>query len=327
MRITEEFNLETEEYFRSQGWLNAKEKVLYYNKAGEGNMNFVARIRTNEGSFIVKQSRPYVEKYPQVPAPVERVLIEKEYYTAAAQSQFLHKLSPKIIGFDEANYVMAMEDLGEASDFLGLYSGKVALNKYEVETLVEYLTTLHELKPSNFPDNGKMKALNHEHIFKYPFLENNGFDLNEVQEGLQELSIPIKRNKLLKAEINILGDSYLANGSCLLHGDFYPGSWLKTENGLKIIDPEFSFMGDAEFDLGVMIAHFKLVGIEEEWIDFAKRTYQKRRSLNSGLLDQYVGVEILRRMVGLAQLPLKLTISQKRKLCMEAEALILGSIS
>jgi 5-methylthioribose kinase len=38
-------------------------------------MNCVLRIETAR-SFIIKQSRGYVEKYPQIAAPAERVLTE-----------------------------------------------------------------------------------------------------------------------------------------------------------------------------------------------------------------------------------------------------------
>jgi len=50
----------------SLGFLNSeKEEVISMKKPGEGNMNVVLRIITNERSFILKQSRPYVEKYQQ----------------------------------------------------------------------------------------------------------------------------------------------------------------------------------------------------------------------------------------------------------------------
>jgi len=57
-----------EEYLRKQKWIKSTEKVLSLEKPGEGNMNFVLRVKTDQGSFIIKQARPWVEKFPQIPA-------------------------------------------------------------------------------------------------------------------------------------------------------------------------------------------------------------------------------------------------------------------
>jgi len=324
MKITEKFTSETEDYFRFKGWLKPEDKVLCYEKAGEGNMNLVVRVKTNRGSFIVKQSRTYVEKYPQVMAPIERIETERTYYQTTSVSPTLSNYSPKIIDFDSANFAMVMEDLGSASDFLGLYKSTTDVSERELNELTTYIVTLHELDPKGMVDNSKMKALNHEHIFNYPFLEENGFDLNTVQEGLQDLALPFKKNKSLKIKIKNLGDRYLTNGSTLLHGDFYPGSWLKIEKEIKVIDPEFAFMGDREFDLAVMIAHLKMAEAKNSLIEFVLTNYQKSATINIALLNQYIGVEILRRLIGLAQLPLGLNLNQKQQLASEASTMIFG---
>ena len=58
-----------------------------------------------------------------------------------------------------------------------------------------------------------------------------------------------------------VGDIYLSDdGGVLLHGDYYPGSWLKTDAGFRVIDPEFCFLGPPEFDLGVLAAHWIFCG-------------------------------------------------------------------
>jgi 5-methylthioribose kinase len=42
---------------------------------------------------------------------------------------------------------------------------------------------LHQVQVSDFPDTTGMHTLNHEHIFEFPFLEENGFDLDQIQPG------------------------------------------------------------------------------------------------------------------------------------------------
>ena len=115
----------------------------------------------------------------------------------------------------------------------------------------ELFSHLHNCDWNNqkklFPSNQPLKQLNHEHIFNYPYMLDNGFNLDTIQRGLQGLSLKVKQNKTLKKLIKEMGQKYLATGSVLIHGDFYLGSWLKVDNEIKIIDLEFAYFGYAEF--------------------------------------------------------------------------------
>ena len=59
--------------------------------------------------------------------------------------------------------------------------------------------------------NRKLRSLNHEHIFIYPLMIDNGFDLNTTQQGLQELSTPFKNNEQLKNKAQELGATYVGS--------------------------------------------------------------------------------------------------------------------
>ena len=63
-------------FLHDQGWLPANESIQEVTRAGDGNMNCAVRVTTTATSFILKQSRPWVEKYPEIAAPVERALRE-----------------------------------------------------------------------------------------------------------------------------------------------------------------------------------------------------------------------------------------------------------
>ena len=315
-----------ESYLKVQGWFLQEERVNKVSIPGEGNMNYVLRISTPDRSFIVKQSREYVEKYPHVSAPADRVLMEAAFYQTTNADPLISKFTPEMIGIDRTNNIMALEDLGTASDFMFLYQQSRVIDISQLAELTDFLTCLHMQFPKmsggeSFKNWG-MRTLNHAHIFLYPFAEENGFDLDSVQPGLQAAAADFKNDDKLKQEVGRLGQLYLSEGNCLLHGDFYPGSWLETSSGIKIIDPEFCFYGPAEFDLGVMIAHLYLAGQTEAMINFTKDRFSSYLQLDNILLNQFVGVEIMRRLIGLAQLPLSSTISQKRELLKFARGLI-----
>jgi 5-methylthioribose kinase len=153
-------------------------------------------------------------------------------------------------------------------------------------------------------------------------MEDNGFNLNNVLEGLQAAAMIYKTDEVFKDIVKKLGEVYLADGQYLLHGDYYLGSFLRTSNGVKIIDPEFCFYGCAEFDLGVLIAHLKMSEQGNEIIVEAIRSYEKAEDFDKKLFNQFIGIEIMRRIIGLAQLPLTLSLEKRVALLKEAKDLI-----
>lgn len=310
------------ELLQNLGFWQSGEKISQISIPGESNMNLVLRIETNQGSYILKQAKSYVRKYPQIPAPIHRIEIEYQFLKQLTGNSFLASLSPKVLQYDAPNHLMLLEDLGEGSDFLSLYGGQRQLKNEEVKHLVDYLMHLHQLQITNFPATGAMRTLNHEHIFNFPFLEENGVDLDSIQPGLQEVSLSYKTDLLLKQGIQALGNRYLADGKVLIHGDYYPGSWLQVPSGIKIIDPEFGGLGDAEFDLGVFLAHLDLSQQAEDLS--AQVQIQYTLPVDWSLVQQYRGVEILRRLIGIAQLPVSLSLDAKKSLLARARTYVMS---
>jgi 5-methylthioribose kinase len=77
-----------EAYLVGRGFAQAGEAITA-ERAGEGNMNCVVRVRLPNRSLILKQARPWVEKYPSIAAPVERAASEARYHFAAQSSLLL----------------------------------------------------------------------------------------------------------------------------------------------------------------------------------------------------------------------------------------------
>ncbi|PRX56395.1 phosphotransferase [Flagellimonas meridianipacifica] len=310
-----------QEFLKANGWLIADEHIQSLQKAGEGNMNVVLRVQTNHRSFILKQSRPYVQKYPQIEAPLERIAVERHFYKALEGSSIATSF-PKVIAYDAGQYLMMQEDLGQCDDMGYLY-GQRKVSSQQIRKLVQLAGTIHSVgKLDTFPQNRQLRELNHQHIFILPFLKENGFSLNAVQEGLQELSLPFKTDDLLKKKVTEIGEIYLSQGTCLIHGDYYPGSWLSQEDSIYIIDPEFSFIGFPEFDLGIMAAHLTMATSNFLVVEEVLKVYKGAH--DPILVRQVAGVEILRRLIGLAQLPMQRTLNEKTHLLQEARNMVLS---
>jgi len=302
-------------FLEQQRWLESSERVTQAEPAGEGNMNRTVRVQTDRRSFILKQSYPYCAKFPEIPAPVDRIAVEVEFYRIARRSEILAAHMPRVLDFAAEHHLAMIEDLGTGSDLLSLYAGDT-LAPGELELLGELLHALHELPLAKEERaamrNDDMRELNHEHIFDIPLRHQNGLDLESVTKGLSAIAEETKRDEAFKAGIRKLGKLYTsADGPALLHGDFYPGSFLRTKRGLAIIDPEFAFPGPPEFDLSVLVAHLIFAGGEgPKVVGRALAVYPA--PVDRELVQAFAGAELMRRTLGVSQLPLNVSLDTKR---------------
>lgn len=319
-------------YLVQLGWIAPTRQITTLNRAGDGNMNLVLRIALDDDTtFILKQSRPWAEKYPSVDAPAARANVEAEYYQRTATQATLAACSPKLYHADSDSHILMMQDLGAGSDLSTLYRAEATLDHDTLITLMDYLVLLH--RSFRQPhcgfviENHAMRELNALHIFKLPFADDTGFDLDAITPGLSVLAASCREDAALLARIENLERRYLVTGSTLLHGDFFPGSILLTAQGIKVIDPEFCFFGDAEFDVGVLLAHLTLAGQSVALIEQGLAHYRAGVTevlpFSDALCWQYAGIEILRRLLGLAQLPLTLDLNAKQALVTTARQWLL----
>ncbi len=277
-------------HLKGLGWGNANRAE----RLGDGNMNMTVRAWDGDKPFILKQARPWVVKYPQIAAPIERAAVEARFYSLVASAPGVASRMPRLLGFDEESHLLWLEDLGD-------FQSEV-LTESAVMELTAYLVALHAIKVDALP-NQAMRALNHEHQYEFPLQTDNGL-------GFEELAAPLLLDTEYCAKVRALGQRYLADGKTLLHGDFFPGSWLNAAKGIAVIDPEFCYLGDAEYDLGIFLAHLELIDAGEFW-QTVMAHYS--RPADWALAKRYAGAEIMRRLIGVAQLPLKADFEKKRQ--------------
>lgn len=316
-----------ERYLYDLGVLAGGERVLTAEPAGEGNMNLTVRARTSERSLIVKQSRPWVERYPTIAAPWDRVLSEARFYALIEAYEPIAARMPRLIEVDAEARVIVLEDLGEASDFTGLYAGEeLAVDTAEI--FAGWLSDLHALL---FDDdvrggltNREMRRLNHEHLFRFPLDPENGLDLEAITPGLGTAARVLADDRHYVDRVTELGNAYLTEGPALLHGDFFPGSWLQGADGPAVIDPEFAFFGLPEFDVGVLLGHLHLSGQADALHAAVIDGYRPPQDFDWRLARAFAGVEIMRRLIGVAQLPLSIGLETKQALLERSRCLVLG---
>lgn len=317
---------DVERYLLEQSIVTDDALPIAVERAGAGNMNLTLRVRTASGrSLIVKQGRPWVEKYPHIPAPPQRTTVEAAFYRAVAVNRAVASMMPAVLHVDARHHVLVLEDLGAAADCTTVYRGH-PLPPAVAGALLEWLESLGGVAVGDdcrqVLVNREMRTLNHLHIFDLPLRPGNGLDLDAITPGLAAAARRLSGDHEYCAAVAALGRRYLSDGDTLVHGDYFPGSWLDTAAGVRVIDPEFCFLGDPEFDYGVMAAHLTIGATCGAALRALSQSVGARR-LDVRLVAGYAGVEIMRRLIGVAQLPWSADIDSKRSLLEISRRLVL----
>ncbi|HEY5706221.1 MAG TPA: phosphotransferase [Terrimicrobiaceae bacterium] len=320
-------------YLVERGFAEAEE-AMTAERAGEGNMNCVVRVRMQGRNVILKQALPWVAKYPSIAAPVERATSEARFYYFVTQSSSVAAMMPRLLDFDESSAVLIMEDLSPAETLLDCYQGTRSLNWLQLKELAHYTSSLHRLtipqgERAAF-QNGAMRKLNYQHIFDIPLRTDGALSemLEQITPGLDRVGDGLRRDRTFCEAVERLGRSYLEqDGPSLIHGDLFPGSLLQIGQGrLRVIDPEFSFCGNPEFDIGVFYAHLLLSRHEEDTASFWLQVALEGTPHSETLVIQYAGVEIMRRILGVAQLPVSLSLEAKGHLLERSREMLVVSV-
>ncbi|MBO1254417.1 phosphotransferase [Alteromonas sp. 5E99-2] len=308
-----EFTIDDFQSYLNTQLLDIASPIVAVESAGEGNMNYTYRLLFDDHpSIIIKQAPPFCAKFPTIAAPQQRVGVESVFYELVNADVDVSTYFPSLLNTDNDKHIILLEDLGRATDFVSLYSGE-PLSSKDTNHIVSILNGIHKQKPESPIDNMGMRELNHAHIFDIPLQQDNGLDLNDITQGLAQSAQPLITDKKYKQLAYELGQEYLKTGDYLLHGDYYPGSWLKGDSGVAVIDPEFCFTGAVEFDLGNLLAHMVLSGQNGQVIDELLTGYKPQHSVHQDFALMFAGTEIMRRLLGYAQLPIECSLKQKER--------------
>ena len=298
------------EYLHSAGLVAAGEAVTV-EAAGDGNINWVRRVRAGGRSFVVKQARGSLERFPEYHAPTERIVCEARYYETVRPLD-RDGVCPAVLRFDESQRVLVLEDLGavqrlDAALADGLDARASAARIACFLGAVHAATATDPALADRFPNDG-MRRLHGEHIFVLPFHANE-FPL---PPAVLERAREIWRDARVAAIAAEAYDRYLTPRGALVHGDVQAGNVLLATRGAVLLDAEIAHAGDPTFDLGTLFAHLWLPAVArgealraEPAIDAARQAYsESNRGFDAaGWLRarRYAALEMLRRTLGAAR--------------------------
>lgn len=288
--------------------------------AGEGNINYVRRVRDARGrSVVVKHAREALERFPEYRVHPRRLLFEHRYGEAVRRlADGVASVLPEEFDFDSDTPAIVMEDVCD-SILLAEALAQGRASRDALEALGSFLGTVHSASAAQIAsleglfDNAEMRELHGEHIFTLPF-EPNDFGVKPVvaDDALRRIE-----RAGVRPRIRALRERYYASREALVHGDVQGTNVLLQGSRPRLLDAEISHLGDPAFDLGVALAHVDLKVVLTGGAALSKSggVSAEARALQEGYRkaggtdawiarsEGYQAVELLRRTLGAARLP------------------------
>lgn len=296
------------EYLGKMGWI-PEGGGLHVESVGDGNINWVRRVRTASGSLVVKQARPALERFPEYQVSTERIVFEARFYEAVAPCDG-DRVCPRVLAFDPQQRVLLLEDLGDA-ERLDAALARGADVTHVAATLAAFLGRVHAVArdaalAARFA-NDEMRRLHGDHVFRLPYRPND-FPLSpRVAARARQIQADAELVDLIDAA----HARYLASGAALVHGDVQAANVLLAGRGPVLLDAEIAHLGDPAFDLGQLLAHLLLPdaargrpGAAQPALCAAWRAYREAAEAGPTQLShalRHAGIELLRRSIGAAR--------------------------
>lgn len=263
----EKFNTDADviAFARQHSQLFSDQDRLQVEEIGDGNINFVYRVFSESNSLIVKQALPYIRVIGEGwPLSQDRIRIEFEALKLAAKNG--EGVVPEVYGFDAEQCAIVMQDIGTYGSlrsalierqklplvaegigcFLAdtlFYTSDLYLGSIEKKALVQQFI------------NPDLCKISEEVFFWDPYCDH---ERNNVNELLRSDAERLWQDVDLKLEVARLKAKFLNQAEALLHADLHSGSVFANQSGIKVIDPEFAFVGPIGFDIGLIIANYLL---------------------------------------------------------------------
>lgn len=229
---------------------------------GDGFVNFLFRIKTQNNSIVVKQARSYLKANDGYSIPVIRNKLE--YETLKLRNSIVPQYIPNIYFIDNDSNIFIMEDVSHLNILRYQLNNMTSFYNFPKQC-AEYLATSNFYTSEFFLDthtyrdllssfvNSEMRTVMENVAFIRGYF---GLDYSGVDQDLILMSDQVWNSDKVILECYKLRDIFMKKCECLIHGDLHTSNIFVGQNQMKIIDMEYTFMGPASFDMGYLLANF-----------------------------------------------------------------------
>lgn len=260
------------EYAKSKKLFQSDEKITCQ-EIGDGNINYVFRLKGEKKSYIFKQADELLRS-SQRPLSQNRMDIEAfmlNYYNKSTP-----KFSPKLYFYDRDLKLIVMEDLFDYKNLRheymkgNFYQGTTKkLGKFCVKSLLPttifYMDLNKRRKLQSMICNEDMCNITEDLVLTEPFIDYK--KRNVITDGLEDyVEENIYNDRNLKLRAALLKEKFVNDKQALIHGDLHTGSIFVKEGSVKIIDPEFAVFAPVGYDLGNVLANLFFALIYNELV-------------------------------------------------------------
>lgn len=228
------------DYLQDRGLIGADSATLVRRLSG-GYVNNVFRVEAGDRVLILKQSLEAARR-TVLEAPIGRALVEVAAMKAVKRLLGPAAPIPTIVDDDPDNYVSIMT---AAPDDAVLYDSELLAGRFHPGTgaaLGTYAANLHAATEGS------------DEVARV-FGVNPGFALRD-----QSIRSAGDANPDLVPLIEAMLERNQAEACALVDGDITPKNVLVDRTGITKLDFECAQWGDPAFDLGIIVAHFVLLG-------------------------------------------------------------------
>ncbi|WP_069300510.1 S-methyl-5-thioribose kinase [Neptunicoccus sediminis] len=233
-------------------------------EVGDGNLNLVFIVQSDQGSVIVKQALPYVRLVGDSwPMPLYRAFYE--YHALTRQAARDPGTVPEIYYFDADQALIVMEFLsphvilrnkliaGEKVKGLGAFCGKFCARTAFRGSELSLKSADKKADVGLFSGNVEIPAITEGLVFTDPYFEA---ELNNHTPGLEPVINELRNNIELKQIAQQMLTKFASNTQTMVHGDLHSGSIMATDSEIRVIDPEFAQYAPMGFDIGMLTANY-----------------------------------------------------------------------
>lgn len=223
---------------------------------GDGHINFVFKIKTPSGNYVLKQGLSDARNLHS-DVGIASYRNECECDTMRILQEIVPEYVPHILFQDRENHVFMMEfiDNLKAIRFQIIKGNEIPNLGFEVGNFLarsSFYTSEYYLSRAKFRnlqtqfENTELRQIMEDGIFLNRFgvdLDPNVFD---SWERFRQISDdPACQTNRLRLRRN-----FMTHSDCLIHSDFHTSNVFLSDDGIKMLDFEFSFMGPFGYDLG-----------------------------------------------------------------------------